>query len=613
MPIIPIKDFHLGGISNGLYSGVRNSLYRMVGWDIHGIPGLLRVNQKMTKDSSSTVTQFCKVAVDGSNGIRYWFSSTSGKIWQDKAGSYTLVYTTVPETGDTGCLGAFEHEKYIYWCTQDRIHRIPIDNSRADGSSAWTTNAVPNWGWLNLISSYNTTAGDTYSIPTSFTEGDTTKKFTFTPTESILSSIGLNITDLGTGDWTVTLHDSGNNVIATKTIVSASMSRNIGDTYYNFEFSSPVYLDITAPYHIHIKVTAGTSSLAATTSEDLSTGSLSLWAEGDDTYHPMTEVNLVLYIGDRNFVHQVDTNVFTNKALDIPVGYRASALGKIGTDLLVGTIIATTISRCNIYRWDTYSGSFLNEDTVYEPGINAFLQADNYVIVNAGLSGSLYSYDGAKLKFYKRIPGSYSPTATAQIYPNAVGLFKGFLPLFGISNVSGDPCDEGVYSLGGYDSNYNVVLNLEFPTSNVDGNGYPQLTGIEIGAMIVSGNNVYMSWAYNSTYGIDKLDYSNKIAKPFLETRVILADPSKFTTYRGWNAGYKSMPSGCSVSFYYKKNHAVSYATDFTTINDTDRAKYYVEAGTLDARALQLRFEGVTSGNNGPEIEEIDIEVSYGE
>jgi len=35
------------------------------------------------------------------------------------------------------------------------------------------------------------------------------------------------------------------------------------------------------------------------------------------------------------------------------------------------------------------------------------------------------------------------------------------LPLFGFSNISGNPTTQAVYSLGGYDRNYPKVLNLE--------------------------------------------------------------------------------------------------------------------------------------------------------
>jgi len=474
---IVLQAWNQGGVADSKYSGIKYSLARMVGWNIHGTPGLLQVNQKMTKDSGTTITELCKAAVDASNNIRYWFSSSSGKIWQEKAGTYTLVYTVAPAVGAALILGAAEYQGYIYFATESRLHRIAT--ASADGATTWTANAVPNWA-------------------------------TFTNT--------------------------------------------------------------------------------------------------DASYHPMKEVNLVLYIGDKNYVAQVDSGVFSANALDVESQYRISALGKMGTDLLLGTIIASNVSRCEIFRWNTFSTSFTNQDTVAEPGIYAFLEADNYIIVSAGLAGNLYSYNGQQLVFYKKIPGTYTPTAQAKINPMAVGLFNGFLPIFGVSNSTGNPCDQGIWSMGKHSNNYPIVLNLEFPTSNVDGSSYNILTGIEIGAILVSGQNVYMSWSYSSTYGVDKLDYSNKIVKPLLESRVIANDPGGNTVFNRILATYESLPASTSIVFKVSKNGA-AFGNALTVRDNTLENLVEKNNERLEVRTLQVRVEAVSSGNNAPAIQEVVAEV----
>ncbi len=474
---IVLQAWNQGGVADSKYSGIKFALARMVGWNIHGTPGLLQVNQKMTKDSGSTITELCKCSVDASNGIRYWFSSASGKIWQDKAGTYTLVYTVSPAAGEAKITGAAEYQGYIYFATESRLHRIAT--ASADGAAAWTASAVPNWA-------------------------------TFTNT--------------------------------------------------------------------------------------------------DASYHPMKEVNLVLYIGDKNFVAQVDSGTFSANALDVESQYRISALGKMGTDLLVGTIIATNVSRCEIFRWNTFSTSFTNDDTVPEPGIYAFLEADNYIIVSAGLAGNLYSYNGQQLVFYKKIPGTYTPTAQMKINPMAVGLFNGFLPIFGVSNSTGNPCDQGIWSMGKHSNNYPIVLNLEFPTSNVDGSSYNILTGIEIGAILVSGQNVYMSWSYNSTYGVDKLDYSNKIAKPIMESRIIANDPGGNTTFNRILATYESLPASTSIVFKVSKNGA-AFGSALTVRDNTQENLVETNNERMEVRTLQIRVEAVSSVNTAPAIQEVVAEV----
>lgn len=95
---ISFEDFILGGLADSPYYGAKNSLAEIVGFDMHSQPGKLLVNQKLTKDSPASpdadeVTEFCKVGVPLSDGSSIWFSSTSGKIWREVAGAWTLLGT----------------------------------------------------------------------------------------------------------------------------------------------------------------------------------------------------------------------------------------------------------------------------------------------------------------------------------------------------------------------------------------------------------------------------------------------------------------------------------------------------------------------------------------
>ena len=78
---IQIGNWNRGGLSDSKWSGTQDSFYKMVGLDMHSSPGVLKVAQKMAKDSGSTVTEFCKERVASSNGYTYWGSADSGKIW----------------------------------------------------------------------------------------------------------------------------------------------------------------------------------------------------------------------------------------------------------------------------------------------------------------------------------------------------------------------------------------------------------------------------------------------------------------------------------------------------------------------------------------------------
>ena len=140
-----------GGLADSKYSGIEGSFYRCVGIDGHSTPGLLQVQQKLTKDSGATVDAFAQVAVAASNGYSFWFSSTTGKIYaRNSSGTWSLAYTTAAGAGTHGCLGAMEYNGFIYWATQSRLHRIAIadaDDTWASVSLDWATFTKTDASW----------------------------------------------------------------------------------------------------------------------------------------------------------------------------------------------------------------------------------------------------------------------------------------------------------------------------------------------------------------------------------------------------------------------------------------------------------------------------------
>lgn len=466
---IPINGFNMGGLSDSKWSGVKNSLFKFVGFDPHTSPGVLRVAQKLTKNSGTTVTEFCKARVASTNGYTYWGSSSSGKIWQrDPAGVWTLVYTLAAGSGESKILEMREYQGYIYIATQLRLHRILAAN--AIGATSWNLNIALNWA--------------------------------------------------------------------------------------NF-------------------------------------------LVGDDLYHPMKDPVDVLYIGDGHVVAQVDGNTFSNNALDIATPLRIKCLGKMGTDLLIGTWVTNNITKTAILRWNTWSVSFSTSDEIDEVGINAFLEADNFVYLSAGLAGNLYQYDGTVLDLYRRIPGDYSPTLQATVHPQAIGNFGGQI-LFGVSNVTGNPCDQGVYRIGRNSRNYPYIMDFPYPISERSSGNFV-LSGIEIGAILVVGSDIFVSWKNGATFGVDMLDYSNKLNGAYLESRVMTVRRDIFANYSKFLVAYSSFPASTDIAIAYSKNYG-SYINT-TEKNDTERNTLYAEAEGVEATTLQMKVTATTSGNNAPEIE----------
>lgn len=325
----------------------------------------------------------------------------------------------------------------------------------------------------------------------------------------------------------------------------------------------------------------------------------------DDTYHPMQEVNQVLYIGDKFFIAQVDAGTFSANALDIKTGLRISALGTMGTDLLIGTMVASNVVQAEILRWNTWSVSYSVSDPIPEVGINCFLDIDNAVMVSAGTKGNLYYYNGTQLELYKTIKGTWSATNKAIVNVNAKLNFHG-KPLFGLSLQTGTGVSLGVYSFARTNRSYPYVLALEYPLST------GHLTNVVIGALAGYGDTFYVSWKDTTTgtvYGLDQLNLAAKYASGYFTTRVSLFDRSFKSTYGAVHVPYRSLPTSTAIKIHKKVNHGT--LTEVTNkVTDTERLLVRTDEHIGEAVALQVRVELTGSVNTGPEVEMALIDVT---
>lgn len=471
MPQIQVKNINLGGIADSDYLGAENSVSEAVNCDIHSEAGVIKSNQKLTKDSGSTVTDLILAEVSCSNGSTYHFGDT-GKIYERESnGTWTLRATAAPAAGSAKILSAREYQGYIYYAMQSRLGRI----------------AVPAAG----------------------------------------------------GSW------------------------------------------------------AGRDDSWAT------------FTNTDDTFHPMHEVNLVLYIGDANFVAQVDAGVFSANALDIKSPLRISSLWNLDTDLLIGTYVAANVMRTEVIRWNTWSVSFSVSDPIPEVGVNAFIDSDNIVIVNAGTKGNLYIYDGAQLEIYKQIKGTWSSTNKAKVNPHATLNFNG-MPLFGLSQVAGTGVNLGVYSFARTNRNYPYVLNLEYTISTGNRNN------IQIGAITpISADQFLVSWRddnTSTTYGVDVLDLSNK-ATAYFVTRNMIVDRTMDNNFGFVSVPYRNMPENTSIDIYTSRNHAAFSGTPDGSTDDAERLIVQSDEQIGSCGVTKTKVVLNPYGNNAPEVEALIIDI----
>lgn len=592
-------DFNLGGLAASLLQGANNSLAEIVGIDLHSDPGFFSARQKLTKDSGATIDEFCKCIVAGSNGKNYFFSSESGKIWIEDGGSYSLGHTTSATNGESKILGAEEYNGYLYWATQNWLHRCPLFKS-----GTFTSNVESNWAALNLDQEEIGASGENYTLETSINEGATHRQ-TVQFKQSVQYAAAIYITSIGAGDVTLTLHDSSNTSKASKTIANGSLSTGWNIFVFDTTFEEAVPGD---EYHFHATVSSGTTTIGSDTASDHEGSYMRMYTLSSDEYHPMCKQNATLFIGDREFVHQVynptgyQLHEFSPFALDIVRPYKVKSLGKdpLGYDLLIGTELPNYVSDTELFVWNTWSESFSRQIPVKEDGINAFIYA-GVVIVQAGRAGRLYYYAGNQLKPLRNLPGQYSPTKTAYMHPNASATLNG-VAVFGFSG--DDATNLGVYAYGTPNPGFPPILTLDYPISERDGDDFV-LANIEIGAVVVSGYDMFVSWKNGSTVGVDKLDYDNKLNGAYIKTRAITLDRNLLNKFMKTQITYKEIPANCDVALKFANSLGGSFTNAGSDLKqDTNRFLYEYNK-MIEGTYTILNVTLTVDGNNTPSLAHI--------
>lgn len=326
---------------------------------------------------------------------------------------------------------------------------------------------------------------------------------------------------------------------------------------------------------------------------------LTLFKYSDDTYHPIKKQNNSLFIGDKYTLAQVNEFgvIVLETEFNVLEPERITTLGIIDTDLLVGTKERT---RSWVKRWDTEALSWYAQDSVEETEIYAFLPDDNFVYVIAGDFGRMYFYDGEKLQPDARIPGNYGRFGRSKVNQNAVASFFG-VPIFGLSNLEGNPSWQGLYSYGRFSKDYAVTMDLSYPLS------LGSFSDIEIGSIVVQGHDLLVSWKSGTNVGIDRIDWTAKYESAFIESMVLNGanDRSVFKTIDTINVDYFEMPANTSLEFSVSNNYQGFADIETDQVINSKLNQVQAKATQPELGAVEVMIEFNVSGNLAPKIENV--------
>ena len=416
-----------------------------------------------------------------------------------------------------------------------------------------------------------TTSGNTYTTPTAINENATNRK-TVTPAKDPQKGVAFLIASKGSGDWTVTVHDQFNNVIATETVTNANLSTG----YYEFVFD-PVWrplTNFTNEYHFHITSTVGDGTVTTTTSSDLETVSFRTYYQflvEQSEWHPGARMLNFLVFGNERYVAKYEAPLYFPNQLVLPAGYIVRCFAYWREYLAIGVqqganIYDNDIGR--IYFWDGIAPTFNFFIDVPEGGINAMYGSKGNLFVWAGYQGNMLVYKGGdSAEKIKQVP-KVTTDKYMEVYPGAVNMWKTLLRFGVAGNGDSTVIEKGAYTYGSTNSRYEDSLSYDYPISTGTLTG----TTTKIGMLVTINKKLLIGWQDNTAYGVDYVDDANAVYPTGTVEFLIQDDEAQWKEKELVQvaANYNPLIAGQTVSIKYKINDASSWTyPDVVTENDS--------------------------------------------
>ncbi len=415
-----------------------------------------------------------------------------------------------PPTNATGLVTLYEFQNNLTDSTSNAYNLTGVN-------SPTYSNLVPFAGATTRLDIDQTQVGTghTYTLPTTIME-DAADEISFTPSRDPQKSIQVNIAAVGTGNWTVTVHDSANHLVTSVTYANATL--HTGD--FEFVFPTPwrVLTNFTNTYHVHFTSTVADGTITTGTADNLSTAGYTTYFSflvTDTDYHPISQMLNQMVVGNERYVATYNglPASYNPNTLVLPAAWRVRCFALWNEYLAIGCWRGNSITdfdQGRIYFWDGSALTFNFFIDVPEGGVNALLSRGSTLYAWCGYTGYLFEYqtglDGDKIK---RVPHILE-SDICEIFPGAVATWR-TLVRFGVGgNVTSSTINRGVYSwgsfltMGFFQQLYRDSLSFDYPIST--GN---YGSTVSIGLTQPVQNQLLIGWQDGINYGIDNVSFDN--------------------------------------------------------------------------------------------------------
>lgn len=609
---------------SALTTGVWNRL--SVSWDASASMATFYVNGVQIGTSTGTKTAIDNnasllylAAEKGSSAVDNFFNGLLDdvRIWNNIQ-TETQIFANLNTQVNVASAGLVAYYKLNNSYSDATAN---ANNLTAVNTPVFTTNVpFPGYTTRNDIDTQNTNIGDTYTLLTAISEASV-DTLSFTPVTDPQSSVGFYVDTKGTGNWTVTIHDQQNNVIATSTIANANIPSS---GFIEFFFSPQWRILAGYQYHMHLTVSTGTSKVVSGTANDFSDAEYATYfgyLVTDTQFHPIIQFQYqplggtltgAEIIGNERYLAVWDGTNYEPNFITFPPGWHVRSFALWREFLAVGVWRGGNIydfPNGRVYFWDGVAPAFNFYIDVPDGPINAMFGINTDLYMFAGSRGELLCYQGGYVSNVgntqsskiKRMPllaaGDYT-----EVYPGAMTMWRGLLHfgLFGSSNST--TMQRGVYSYGTINQYYPNTLSYDYiPSTGNTGNT------VTIGCVYPVGQSLIVGWQDGIAYGADKINFSNAPASSG-ELQVLVQDDGtiwKDKESLKVRADHLPLATGESVATEYNINRT---GWIINTANSTSDSIFTADTiVTGRGNEYQIGFYLYATGSTSPTVTGISL------
>lgn len=417
--------------------------------------------------------------------------------------------------------------------------------------------------------------GQLYTLKNALSE-TSTDKVSFTPTKEPFKSLAFDVDTIGTGNWTVTVHDELNVQVATMTVANADMKTGV----YEFIFSSSERIVLNATYHVHVYSSVADGKIVTGTLSDASTAYLKTYFQilVNDAYHMAVQFQNFVCIANERYLATLQAgNVYNPVRLIFPSGYRVRALGFWQQYIVIGMWFGTSITDTDVgklFFWDGQSDTYIDSLDVPQGGINAMLGTQGGLLISAGYKGAMLEYTGYPSSFRYtartaaniafRMP-NIAQGDTIEIAPGALTMWNGMNRIGASLNLTSSTFHQGIYTYGQYTDQDPMSVGFDNPLSIGDTTS----TSVKVGCVTTRDAKLYAGWQNGISYGIDVVSESND-PYPTATIEFLITDLGSVAAKKlplVFRCDFEPLISGQSVSLKYKPDRSSNWYTLATQSN----------------------------------------------